>query len=177
LDVKKGDFSMSLQMIAARFTNRSVKPENADKLLSLAATNVAILPRRQRSASMAHVAIRIQFAVRAVSSDLRMTAFQTERLCMFWLLRCRNWHAHWSKKNSSEIIADNLKKAGWSWGCVSALDREGRTIWIVDAHRDDGKRFIVRADAILTAFLELEAAIRAPCEPKMLPFSGLRRPL
>jgi hypothetical protein len=24
-----------------------------------------------------------------------------------------------------EIIADNLSKAGWSWGCVSALDREG----------------------------------------------------
>ena len=36
----------------------------------------------------------------------------------------------------SEIIADNLSKSGWSWGCVSALDREGRTIWIVDAHRD-----------------------------------------
>ena len=43
-----------------------------------------------------------------------------------------------------EIIADNLSKAGWSWGCVSAIDSEGRTIWIVDAHRDDGKRFIVR---------------------------------
>src|SRR6266481_6190229 len=24
-----------------------------------------------------------------------------------------------------------------SWGCVSALDSEGQTIWIVDAHRDD----------------------------------------
>jgi hypothetical protein len=45
-----------------------------------------------------------------------------------------------------EIIADNLSKAGWSWGCVSALDANGRTIWIADAHRDDGKRFIVRAD-------------------------------
>jgi len=32
-----------------------------------------------------------------------------------------------------EIIADRLSKAGWSWGCVSAVDREGRTIWIVDA--------------------------------------------
>jgi len=28
-----------------------------------------------------------------------------------------------------EIIADNLSKAGWSWGCVSALDANGRTIW------------------------------------------------
>ena len=54
------------------------------------------------------------------------------------------------------IIADNLSKAGWSWGCVSAIDSEGRTIWIVDARRDDGKRFVVRSDEMLTAFLELE---------------------
>jgi hypothetical protein len=61
-----------------------------------------------------------------------------------------------------EIIADNLSKAGWSWGCVSAVDSRGRTIWIADAHRDDGKRYIVRADEQLTAFLELESAIRQP---------------
>jgi hypothetical protein len=41
-----------------------------------------------------------------------------------------------------EIIADNFSKAGWSWGCVSALDTQGRTIWIADVHRDDGKRFV-----------------------------------
>ena len=41
---------------------------------------------------------------------------------------------------------------------VSALDREWLTIWIVDAH-GYGKRFIVRADEILTAFLELKRAI------------------
>ena len=33
-----------------------------------------------------------------------------------------------------EIIADNLSKAGWSLGWVSAVDSEGRQIWIVDAH-------------------------------------------
>jgi hypothetical protein len=32
----------------------------------------------------------------------------------------------------------------------------GRTIWIADAHRDDGRRFVVRADEKLTAFVELE---------------------
>jgi hypothetical protein len=53
-----------------------------------------------------------------------------------------------------EIIADNLSKAGWSWGCVSAIDSYEKTIWIADAHRDDGKRFVVRADEKLTAFLE-----------------------
>jgi hypothetical protein len=46
-------------------------------------------------------------------------------------------------------------------GCVSAVDSEGRTVWIADAHRGEGKRFVVRADEILTAFLELEAGIRA----------------
>jgi hypothetical protein len=39
-----------------------------------------------------------------------------------------------------EIIADNLHDAGWNLGWVSALDLEGRTI------------FIVHADEILTAF-------------------------
>ena len=58
-----------------------------------------------------------------------------------------------------KIVADNLKKAGWSWGCVSALDSEGRTISITDAHRGDGKRFVVRPDEILTAFMELERAV------------------
>ena len=38
-----------------------------------------------------------------------------------------------------EIIADRLSKAGWSLGWVSALDPHRRTIWIVDAHRDDGR--------------------------------------
>ena len=33
-------------------------------------------------------------------------------------------------------------------------------MWIVDAHRDDGKRFVVRADEKLTAFMELELVIR-----------------
>jgi len=60
-----------------------------------------------------------------------------------------------------EIIADNLKKTGWSYGYVSTVDSEGRTIWIVDAHRHNGKRLVARADEKLTAFLELESAIRA----------------
>jgi hypothetical protein len=58
-----------------------------------------------------------------------------------------------------EIIADNLSKAGWSWGCVSAIDSNARTIWIVDAHRGDGRRFIVRADEKLSAFVELERQV------------------
>jgi hypothetical protein len=56
------------------------------------------------------------------------------------------------------MVADNLHKGGFTLGWVSASNREGRTIWIVDAH-GYGKRFIVRADEILTAFMELERAI------------------
>ena len=44
-------------------------------------------------------------------------------------------------------------------GWVSAVDSEGRTIWIVDAHRDDAKRFVVHADEILSAFVELERQV------------------
>jgi hypothetical protein len=58
-----------------------------------------------------------------------------------------------------EIIAGNLKKRGWSLGWISAVDSNGRTIWIADAHRDNRKRFVAHADEKLTAFVELEAAI------------------
>jgi hypothetical protein len=56
------------------------------------------------------------------------------------------------------IIADKLHNVGWSLGWLSAIDSDGRTIWNVDAHRH-GKRFIVRADEKLTAFVELELTL------------------
>jgi hypothetical protein len=58
-----------------------------------------------------------------------------------------------------EIIADNLSKADWSWGCVSGVDSRGRKIFVADAHRGGNQRFIVRADEKLAAFMELESAI------------------
>jgi hypothetical protein len=45
------------------------------------------------------------------------------------------------------------------FGYVSGVDSHGRTIWIADAHRGYGKRFVVRADEKLTTFLELESAV------------------
>jgi hypothetical protein len=50
-------------------------------------------------------------------------------------------------KNPSEVSAPTF------------LDSCGRTIWIADAHRDDGRRFVARADEKLTAFLELESQL------------------
>src|SRR5207245_11212775 len=67
--------------------------------------------------------------------------------------RC-TWFEPFFSRVGWEIIADNLSEAGWSWGCVSAVDSNGRTIFTVDAHRG-GQHFIVRADEKLPAFMEL----------------------
>ncbi len=42
---------------------------------------------------------------------------------------------------------------------MSTVDSGGRTIFVADAHRGDGKRFVVRADEKLTAFIELESQL------------------
>jgi len=44
---------------------------------------------------------------------------------------------------------------------VSSRSQAGRTIWIVDAHRD-GRRFIVRADEKLTAFSDWKRRLAEP---------------
>ena len=41
------------------------------------------------------------------------------------------------------------------------VESDGRTIWIADAHHDNGKRIVVHADEKLTAFIELELVILA----------------
>jgi hypothetical protein len=53
------------------------------------------------------------------------------------------------------------------------IDSEGQTIWIVDAH-GYGKRFIVRADELRTAFVELESAVRARSELTLI--GGIAEP-
>jgi hypothetical protein len=52
-----------------------------------------------------------------------------------------------------------LGEKGWSWGCSSQIDLAGRVLFTADAHRDNGKRFMVSADEKLTSFLELERVI------------------
>jgi len=64
----------------------------------------------------------------------------------FSIAVCRPKESQSIKVRYWEIIADKLIASGWSWGCVSTIDSKGRTIWIADAHRDNGKRFVVRAD-------------------------------
>jgi hypothetical protein len=57
---------------------------------------------------------------------------------------------------SWEIIADKLSAAGWSWGMTSVIDAQAGQLFVVDAHRDDDRRFVVRSDELLSAFLELQ---------------------
>ena len=58
-------------------------------------------------------------------------------------------------------------------GAVSQrLIPSGRIVFIADAHRGAGKRFVMRADEKLTAFLELETAIR----PTSVEFHFLTKP-
>jgi hypothetical protein len=45
-----------------------------------------------------------------------------------------------------ELIADNLCKAGWSLGCVSAIDSNGQTIFVADAHRHDFRHTFTPVD-------------------------------
>jgi hypothetical protein len=56
------------------------------------------------------------------------------------------------------LLLKTLQDDKLFFGRLGPLIARGKTIWIADAHRD-GKRFVVRADEILTAFLETERAI------------------
>ena len=63
-----------------------------------------------------------------------------------------------------------------SWGMTTATDAQARTLFVVDAHRDDGRRFVVRSDELLTAFLELERETGNSSPPRrsahqLFPFS------
>ena len=60
-----------------------------------------------------------------------------------------------------EIIANNLTKAAWDFWVYRKRRLTGPDISAA-VHKPAGKRFVVRADEKLTAFVELESAIR-PC--------------
>jgi hypothetical protein len=53
------------------------------------------------------------------------------------------------------------KQASWlDSGCVSGVDSGGRTSFLAEAHRGEGKRFVVHAEEKLSAFVEVELATR-----------------
>ena len=71
--------------------------------------------------------------IAAVTGSIKQQAEQIQKVTHS--LKSSNLRRKWS----------TIPKAGWSWGCVSAVNCNAQMIWIVDAHRDDGKRFVVRA--------------------------------
>jgi hypothetical protein len=54
-----------------------------------------------------------------------------------------------------ELIGARLHASGWSYGISSQRTESGQLLDRVDAHQD-ARRFIVRSDELLTAFLELQ---------------------
>jgi hypothetical protein len=60
-----------------------------------------------------------------------------------------------------EIIADNVGKAGWSWGCVAALDREGEPSGLVMLIGATENVSLCAPMKNLTAFVEFELAIQS----------------
>ena len=64
------------------------------------------------------------------------------------------------------MIADNLSKAGWSWGCVSSVNRDGRTIFselaLVIVRVDHIASRIVNANHKILLFYFIEARSLCP---------------
>ena len=56
------------------------------------------------------------------------------------------------------IVANKITASGWTWGYCCTATRYGWR-YIVDAHCGDGRRFVIKSEELLTAFLELEASL------------------
>ena len=51
------------------------------------------------------------------------------------------------------MIADKIAAAGWTYGYCRAYDNGNRDVWIAEAHRDDGHKYVAKAETLLTAFI------------------------
>ena len=71
----------------------------------------------------------------------------------------RHWPHPGVRREDRQEAVELSQQAGLSWGYMSAVDREGRRIWVVAAERN-AQRFIVHTDEKLTAVIVLEGAIR-----------------
>jgi hypothetical protein len=65
-----------------------------------------------------------------------------------------------------ETVGEKLRQAGWTWSYVRFV-RNGQYIDRIDAHRGDGKRYIIWSDDRLRAFAELEHLLTGPNELKL----------
>ena len=54
------------------------------------------------------------------------------------------------------MIADKIAAVGWTYGYYQAYETSTREVWIAEAHKDDGHKYIAKAETLLTAFIEPE---------------------
>jgi hypothetical protein len=58
-------------------------------------------------------------------------------------------------KRTAARPSAQIRGSNHRFGCISEIRAIcGLTIWIADAHRGDGKRYVMRADKKLMAFIE-----------------------
>jgi len=81
-------------------------------------------------------------------SDADLHAEKSKLMCLSPRIEVLGNHRRQSQQSRLEL------------GLCFSDDSNGRTVWIADAHRDDGKRFVVRAAEKLTTFMELERVSR-----------------
>ena len=49
-------------------------------------------------------------------------------------------------KQYFENIADKIAAAGWTYGCYRAYDSSTRKVWIAEAQKDDGHKYVAEAE-------------------------------
>ena len=70
-----------------------------------------------------------------------------------------NWRFTVGAKDCGSLVCQGpITSAFQITNAVNTITRDGYR-WIVDAHKDDGKCYIVQSDELLSAFLELEKAL------------------
>lgn len=79
------------------------------------------------------------------------------------------------RESEWQDIADTLRKTGWTWGCTQRVDSNGQTVFVADAHRDE-KRFVVRADSKVAAFVELQQQLRTQCAGELSAVGSASKP-
>ena len=65
-------------------------------------------------------------------------------------------------KQYFEMIADKIAVAGWTYGYCRAYENGNREVCIAEAHKDDGHKYIAKAETLLTAFVEFEKILYTP---------------
>ena len=68
----------------------------------------------------------------------------------------------------TDIICRELAERGWSYGHTRSIDAEGRLLYVADARRRDGHRYVARAETLLTAYMELRGMVAGVCTVRQM---------